>query len=608
MWRDDVPPGGVSRLRPAARWLAPPPVPEAVAAELALALAPRGDRAARDPLPTAVFRLLAARGVSDPAAAREYLRPALADLEPPEAITELARAAQRLASAVQTGEMILVHGDYDVDGICSTALMTRTLRALGGTVTAFIPDRLRDGYDLGAAGVEAARVAGATVVLTCDCGTTAVEPAAALAAAGVDLIISDHHRPGPILPEAFAIVNPMRDEREGRDRYLAAVGVAWKLALAVTRLLGGDETLVEDQLDLVALATVADVAPLVGDNRILVRAGLKKMAESKNLGLRALIRAARLDEKRITAGRLGFTLAPRLNALGRLRSALRGVELLLATNEAEANGIARECEELNEARQGLDRKILAEAQQAVHALDLETNYGLVLASDEWHAGVIGIVASRVVEMTGRPTMLIAIKDGVGKGSGRATGKFDLHAALEECADLLIKHGGHRAAAGLTIDPARIPEFAGRFNRIALERLSAEDLVPELRTDLELPLDEADGALESALRHLEPFGMGNPGPVLVSRDVRLASAPRRIGTDGLKFSLATTSGSLDALGWGLAARAGEFKPDVRVDIAYRLEMNEYRGDRTLQANLLDVRLAGQVESASAVDGPDLVADG
>ena len=580
----------MSRLRPAARWLAPPPVPEEIAAELALALAPRGDRAARDPLPMAVFRLLAARGVSDPAAARDFLRPALADLEPPEAIADLARAAQRLAAAVRGGETILVHGDYDVDGICSTTLMTRTLRTLGGTVVPFIPDRLRDGYDLSAAGVEAARKAGATVVLTCDCGTTAVEPAAALAAAGVDLIISDHHRPGPTLPQAFAIVNPMRDERAGRDKYLAAVGVAYKLALAVTRALGGDDAIVEDQLDLVALATVADVAPLVGDNRILVREGLKRMAESKNLGLRALIRAARLDEKRITAGRLGFTLAPRLNALGRLKSALRGVELLLATSEAEANMIARECEELNQERQGMDRRILAEAQQAVGALDLDTTYGLVLASDDWHAGVIGIVASRVVEMTGRPTMMIAVTDGIGKGSGRATSKFDLHAALEECSDLLLKHGGHRAAAGLTIDEKRIPDFAARFNRIARERLTADDLVPELRTDLELPLEEADAAFESALRHLEPFGVGNPGPVLVSRNVRVASAPRAVGTDGLKFSLVTAGGSIDALGWGLVGRKAEFARGAQVDIAYRLEMNEFRGARTLQANLLDVRPA------------------
>jgi single-stranded-DNA-specific exonuclease len=581
----------VSRSRPAARWLAPPPVPEAAAAALAAALAPNGDRAGREPLPAAVFRLLAARGIHDPAAARRFLRPSLADLEPAGSIGDLARAAERLAAAVTAGERILVHGDYDVDGICSTTLMTRTLRALGGDVVPFIPDRLRHGYDLSAAGVDAARAAGARIVLTCDCGTTAVEPAAALAGMGIDLIITDHHRPGAALPAAYAIVNPMRDVREGSDRHLAAVGVAWKVALEVARLLGADDALVEDQLDLVALATVADVAPLVGDNRVLVRAGLRRMAESRNHGLRALIRASRLDEKRLTAGRLGFTLAPRLNALGRLRQAIRGVELLLAETEAEANAIARECEELNEQRQAMDRRIREEAERAVGALDLDVTYGLVLHSRDWHAGVIGIVASRIVELTGRPTMLIAVQDGVGKGSGRSTGKFDLHAALGGCADLLTKHGGHRVAAGLTIDEARIPAFAERFNAIARERLTADDLVPELRTDLELPIDEADAALEAALRHLEPFGVGNPGPVLVSRGVRVATAPRRVGADGIKLALSTARGPLEAVGWGLAGRADVLAREARVDVAYRLEVNEYRGARTLQANLLDARPAG-----------------
>jgi single-stranded-DNA-specific exonuclease len=581
----------VSRARAAARWLAPPPVPEDVAGALAAALHPNGDRADKAPLPRAVFRLLAARGVTDPAVAKGFLRPSIAALTPPELITDLSRAADRLVAAIRAGETVLVHGDYDVDGICSTTLMTRTLRSLGGKAVPFIPDRLRDGYDLSAAGVEAAKQLGAKVLLTCDCGTTAIEPARALKAAGIDLIVSDHHRPAAELPDAYAIVNPMRDAREGADRHIAAVGVAWKLASVVAQRMGAPSSLVEEQLDLVALATVADVASLVGDNRIFVRAGLDRMAVAPNLGLRALIRASRLDEKRITAGRLGFTLAPRLNALGRLAKAIRGVDLLLADDEATANSIARECEELNERRQALDKRILDEAHASIAALDLDEMYGLVLHSTDWHAGVIGIVASRVVEATCRPTMLIAVHDGVGKGSGRSTSKFDLHAALGGCSDLLVKHGGHRAAAGLTIDPARIPEFAARFNAIAREKLTREDLVPELRTDIELPIDEADESLERALRFLEPFGIGNPGPVLVSRGVRVHGSPRRVGTDGLKLALGTSRGTLEAVAWGLAHRAGEFGRDASIDVAYRLEMNEYRGARTLQATLLDLRPAG-----------------
>ena len=425
-------------------------------------------------------------------------------------------------------------------------------------------------------------------MLTCDCGTTALAPAQSLMDAGIDLIISDHHLPGESMPVAYATINPRRADCTSADKDLAAVGVAYKLALAVTRLLGADERPVHAMLDLVALATVADVAPLRGENRVFVRLGLKQMMESPNRGLAALIRAARLDGKPLTAGRIGFTLAPRLNALGRLRLAIRGVELLMAEDDATANGIARECEELNEARQAMDRGILAEAMQRIDALDLDTTWGIVLDSTGWHPGVIGIVASRVVERTGRPAMMIAVQDGIGKGSGRSIGAFDLHDALERCDDLLLKHGGHRAAAGLTIEAARIPAFAARFNEIARELLTREDLVPRLRTDLELPLDEADEAFERALRHMEPFGVGNPGPVMIARGVRVASGVRKIGTDGVKVALETARGPLDSVGWGLAARAGELRAGVTLDVAYRLDVNEYQGRRTLQAVLQDFR--------------------
>ena len=324
-------------VRPAARWEGVPPAPEGIAERLAAALRPDGARPGQAAVPIAICRLLAARGVHDVETAKRFLRPALEQVESPEQLADLPRAADRLVAAIQRGEPILVHGDYDVDGICSTTLMTRALRALGGQAIPFIPDRLKDGYDLGAAGVAAARAAGAKVVLTCDCGTTAVAPARDLLASGIDLIVTDHHLPGAELPVTFALVNPRRADCPSLDKDLAAVGVAYKLALAVTRRLGGDEGVVHEMLDLVALATVADVAPLRGENRVFVRLGLKRMQETRNLGLRALIRAARLDAKPLTAGRIGFTLAPRLNALGRLRQALRGVELLMAETESAAN-------------------------------------------------------------------------------------------------------------------------------------------------------------------------------------------------------------------------------------------------------------------------------
>lgn len=590
----------MSYARPAARWESVPAAPADVAERLAAALKPSGDRPGQAAVPLAICRLLAARGIQSVDAAKRFLRPALEHVESPDAMIDLPRAAERLAQAVRGGEMILVHGDYDVDGICSTTLMTRALRQLGGKVTPFIPDRAKDGYDLSAAGVEAAKAVGARVVLTCDCGTTALAPALSLREAGIDLIISDHHLPAESLPVAFAIINPRRADCTSADKDLAAVGVAYKLALAVTRLMGGDEAAVHAMLDLVALATVADVAPLRGENRVFVRLGLKRMQEAPNRGLAALIRAARLDGKPLTAGRIGFTLAPRLNALGRLRRAIRGVELLMAEDDATANSIARECEELNEERQGMDRRILDEAMRRIDTMDLDTTWGIVLDSAEWHPGVIGIVASRVVERTGRPAMMIAVQDGIGKGSGRSISAFDLHDALNRCDDLLLKHGGHRAAAGLTIEAGRIPEFAARFNEVARELLKPEDLVPRLRTDLELPLDEADEAFEKALRHLEPFGVGNPGPVMIARGVRVASGVRKIGTDGVKLALETSRGPLDSVGWGLAARAGELRAGLQLDVAYKLDVNEYQGRKTLQAVLQDFR-------AVAVDGAVDVSD-
>ena len=571
-----------SRRRAPTRWLEPPPVQEIQAQALAGALG----------LPRPLAALLAARGHGDPAAAKQFLRPQLEQLLDPLALPDMDVAAARLARAIARRETILVHGDYDVDGMCSTALMTRALRVLGGTVVPFIPDRRSDGYDLTDAGVNAAIAAGASLVLTCDCGTSAMAAARRLQAAGIDLIISDHHLPGGPLPPAVAVLNPQRTDKPyaevGRD--LAAVGVAFKLALQVTRACGGNENVVLNMLDLVALATVADVARLRGENRVLVRRGLGLMAESRSPGLRALIRSSGLEGKAITAGRVGYTLAPRLNALGRLASALRGVDLLLAETDAEANGLARQCEELNRERQDMDRALLDSAMRAVDAMDLEETWAVTVSGEGWHPGVIGIVASRIVEQTSRPAFLIAVHDGVGKGSGRSIGAFDLHAALVACDDLLIKHGGHRAAAGLTIDAARIPEFAARFNALARERLVRDDLVRELKLDLELPLEEATPDLEKLLRHFEPFGMGNPGPMFVARGVRVAVGATKLGTDGIKAQMAGPAGPIEAVGWGMADRARELAAGRVVDIAYKLERNEFRGVSKLQLGLSDFREA------------------
>jgi len=541
-------------------------------------------------LPEPICRLLAARGYAPVEQAKRFLRPRLDHLLPPGQLLDLDRAAERIVRAVRDGETILVHGDYDVDGMSSTALMTRALRALGGHVVPFIPQRLTDGYDLGEAGVRAARAARATVVLTCDCGTSAVVPVATLQAEGVDVIISDHHLPGGELPGAYAVLNPRRPGCGSLDKDLAAVGVAFKLALAVTRRMEANENVVYGMMDLVALATIADIAPLRGENRVFARYGLRMLAETKNVGLRALIRSAGLDGKPLTAGRVGYILAPRLNAVGRLGNALRGVELLTSTDEHHANSIARELEELNARRQEIDRAVLDDARRRVHELDLDETFGIVLAADGWHPGVIGIVASRIVEEFGRPTILVGLEGDEGKGSGRSISRFDLHAGIGRCRHLLKRFGGHRSAAGVTIARDRVDEFARSFNEAARSELSHDDLVPELRVDMEVSLAEITPAFEALLRHLEPCGMGNPSPMLVTRGVRLAAPPRAVGQGGLKLRLDMPAGDpLEAIGWSLGGRIGELQMSQSFAIAYRLERDEYQGVSRLQAKLADFRV-------------------
>jgi single-stranded-DNA-specific exonuclease len=567
-----------ARTRKASRWVLPSAPDEAAVAALASELH----------LPPVICELLLRRGYDTPESAKRFLRPRLEQLHDPALMLGMSKAVERLVRAIRDRERIMIHGDYDVDGMCSTTVLLRTIRTLGGDAIPFIPRRIEDGYDLSLAGVNAAIQANAKVLVTCDCGTNALAPVVVACEAGIDVIITDHHLPSGPLPSCLSVLNPKRDGCEYPDKDLAAVGIAFKLSLALTRAMGGQEDDVYRMLDLVALATIADVAPLRGENRVLARAGLKGIKESPNQGVRALIRSSGLEGKPLNAGRIGFILAPRLNAVGRLGHALRGVELLMSENEHEANAIARELEELNRHRQEVDRKTLARARELIEALDLDATHGIVLAEDGWHPGVIGIVASRLIEEHGRPVLLIALDGDEGKGSGRSISAFDLHAALAECRDLLVRFGGHRAAAGVTIARDKIPELTRRFNEIAIARLTVEDLVAELRVDLELPISSANLELEALLRHFEPFGPANPTPVIVSRGVRLAAPPRVLGDGHLKLRLQTDSGELEAIGWGMASLASELDVSTPIDIAYRLERDDWNGAPRLQAKLAAVQ--------------------
>jgi single-stranded-DNA-specific exonuclease len=534
-------------------------------------------------LPEPLAALLIQRGQGDPELARTYLRPSLGALSDPLAMKGMAQAVEVIAATVRAGGSILVHGDYDVDGQCATALLTRALRAAGAQVVPFLPHRLRDGYDFGPAGLQAARDAGASLIVTCDCGITAVETVQAARAAGIGVVVTDHHLPGPELPPALAVVDPQQPGDVSGATSLCGTGVAFKLVQALVPVLGLPANLPYYLLDLVALATVADVVPLQGENRILVKHGLRLLGDSSWPGVRALVEASGLAGREVRAGHLGFILGPRLNAAGRIAEATDGLRLLLSDDMDQALGMARRLEALNVERQALDQRILDEAlQQVEQTADPDRDAGFVIAGEGWHPGVVGIVASRVVERYGRPAFLIAFDGDIGKGSGRSISRFDLHSALLACGDLLERYGGHHMAAGLTIRRENLDAFRERFGGLARDLLAPEDLGPEQRVDLEVGLHEITAELERLMRHLEPCGTGNSSPVFGVRGVRLAGRSR-VGQGHLKGMLDDGHARLPAIGFQWADRV-PWLTDGPVDAAFRIECNEWNGQTTLQARL------------------------
>ncbi|HEY3279300.1 MAG TPA: single-stranded-DNA-specific exonuclease RecJ [Gemmatimonadales bacterium] len=534
-------------------------------------------------IPEPLAAILVQRGLASPEHAKAFLRPDLERLSDPLIWADMRVAVELLSRAVQDRRPILVHGDYDVDGQCGAALLTRVLREAGATVHAFVPHRLRDGYDFGPAGLAEARRVGAGVIVTCDCGITAVDAVAAARAAGMEVIVTDHHLPGDVLPPASAVLDPRRPDCPSEDKDLCGTGVAFKLAQALVRTLGLSENLPLHFLDYVALATVADVVPLTGENRILVRHGLKMLAESRWVGLRALVETAGLAGKPVRAGHVGFILAPRLNAAGRIGDANDGLRLLLTEDPKEAAALARDLETLNARRQAIDQQILDEAIELADKTLQADDRALVLAADAWHPGVIGIVASRLVERYGRPTFLIAWEGEVGRGSGRSIAGFDLHAALHRVGPHLEKYGGHTMAAGLTMRRDRFEEFRVAFLAVARELLGPDDLAPSQRVDLELPLGLVSSELERLIRHLEPCGPGNPAPVFGVRRARAVGA-RRVGTNHLRFTLDDGSGALPAIGFRWADLVPDSWLGNPLDVAFRLERDEWQGRATLQARV------------------------
>jgi single-stranded-DNA-specific exonuclease len=544
-------------------------------------------------LPAALCSILAVRGLTDAEVAKRFLRPRLEHLHDPSTLADGPRAAARIVAAIRAGERILVHGDYDVDGICATALLTRWLRSLGGDVVPFVPHRLRDGYDFARAGLSMAIESGARLIVTADCGTVAYETVEAAVASGIDVIVTDHHVVGERLPDALAVVNPQRTDSAYPDRGLCGAGVAYKLCQLVGSLAGGVADDLAAHLDLVALATVADLVPLTGENRVLVSYGLRQIAHTRVAGIAALLDVAGLAGEDVTAGKLGFVVAPRINAAGRIGESADALALLLTEDPSEARRLAEKLDATNRTRQEEDRRTLDEALDLLaESYDPDQDYGVVLASEGWHPGVIGIVASRVVERIHRPVVMVALEGESGRGSARSIAGFHLHEALTECAVHLKRYGGHKQAAGMDLERSSLEAFRRAFNAVARHRLAGEDLRPSLRPDVELAPAEVDLDLIHWLEYLGPHGVGNPGPLFVAPRVSLSGA-RTVGENHLKVRLGGASGGLDAIGFGLAERhppeAVEARPH---DVLFRLERNEWRGTATPQAKLADLRPSGR----------------
>ncbi|MBI4356207.1 MAG: single-stranded-DNA-specific exonuclease RecJ [Candidatus Omnitrophica bacterium] len=519
-------------------------------------------------------------------AARAFLRGS-ADGAQGLRLPDLEAAVARLHQARRRGEQVVIVGDYDVDGITGTALLTAVLRELGCRVTAYLPNRLQDGYGLGASALAFARAQRATLVVTVDCGTTAIEAVAALAADGIDTVIVDHHTPLDRLPPARAIVNPVRRD-SAYPTGLASVGVAFRLAEALVE----DPVSLRHHLDLVALGTVADVMPLSGENRQLVKQGLEELSASRKQGLRALLTISGLEGKPLSTFHLGFILCPRINAVGRLGSPDDVLRLLLTESADEAQALAVRLEQANRERQRIESRVLSEAMAvAERTLHFREAQAVVVAGEGWHPGVLGIVAARLVERFYRPALVISFEGEVGRGSGRSIRGFHLVEALRECEALLESFGGHAQACGLTLQRRQLEPLRERLNRAAAARLQAADLQPVLEIDVELPLSAVDERLVGHVASFEPFGPGNAKPLCLTRGLALKAEPQIVGRQHLKCWLTDGRRTAEAIGFGMGHWLEVVRRGPQLDCVYTPTHNDWDGERSIQLELKDVRSSG-----------------
>lgn len=542
-------------------------------------------------LPPLIAHLLYQRGCHTPEAIKEFLNPSAARLYRPDTLPDIDRATERIITALVKKEPILVYGDYDVDGVCGTALLVATLKNLGGNVLAYLPHRESEGYGLSLTGVNFAQIHGVRLIVTNDCGSTDIEALNGARAAKIDVIITDHHETKFQSLPAFAFVNPKRPDSRYPFRELAGSGVAFKLAWHILALLGRSREELIALLDLAGLGTIADMVPLIGENRLIARLGLIALNLTTRPGLKMLIETSRLRQKPLTARDVSFALAPRINAAGRVGHAQTALELLLTDDETHARAIVAELESLNRVRQTLEDRIFNEASKYIESKNMTEKRVLVLDNLGWNEGVIGIVAARLVEQFWRPCIMIALKGEIGKGSGRSITGFNLYEALHHCSEHLVAYGGHRYAAGLKINPEKVDNFRTEINHFAA-KLPEEIFHPTLHIDAIANLNDIAENFVSLLTRFEPFGPENPEPVFASFGLEVVGYPRRVGRDKahLKFRVRAGKKVADAIAWQRSSELLNLaigKPD-HLDICYTVARDNFAGRDRIQLNIIDMR--------------------
>jgi single-stranded-DNA-specific exonuclease len=541
-------------------------------------------------LPPLVVKILVNRGMSNSPDILKFISPKMADLCDPFLICGMEEGVDRTLQALRENETIMIYGDYDVDGITAASLMFLILNKLGANVHYYLPNRLIEGYGLSEEGILEAEKRHASLIISVDTGITANREVEYAKDKFIDCVITDHHEPGESLPLAAAVVNPKVGGENAVGKELSGVGVAFKFAQGLYRKLGQDQSELEEHLDLVALGTSADVVPLINENRVLTHFGINQILRSAKPGLKSLIFECDLMGKEITTSQIVFIMAPRINAVGRLGGAEKAIKLLTTKDAATASTIAKFLEVENRRRKSIDESTLEEAlAQIDESVDLENDKAIVLHSEGWHQGVIGIVASRLVERFYLPTVLIAVDNNEGKGSGRSIPGFHLHDALKSCEDLLLRYGGHKYAAGMSIAPENIKKFQERFKAVAASKLQPTDLIRKLQIDTELDLDDIDYDLVEILERFSPFGPENMKPVFLTRNLEVVGQASIVGRNHLRMRIRSGTKVFDVIGFGFGDFAEQLSINgVDFDMAYVIEKNIHNGITKIQLRVKDIR--------------------